>query len=389
MARAGIKELYYITHIRNLPSILEHGILSHEQVRDRQIPFEPIYDEQIVSHRAQRKTPDGKSLWAFANLYIQPRNAMLYRVLAEKSANEIAVIAVRPDILNDVGIFVSTGNAASPLSEILRRQEGLKVVPQLRDDLDREYWNEEDGSKRKMMAECLVPGSIPPDFIQSIFVANRETADRLTKPSSLEIPIIPEPHMFFQPSRRIGLTPNLTVVEGDMFFSRLQTITISVNTVGVMGRGLASRAKYQFPDVYVAYQDLCRNQTLKMGKPFIYKRETSFAHQLADEPNTLQSNEPERWFLLFATKRHWKEKSDIAGIKEGLVWLRENFRKEQIQSLAMPALGCGLGGLEWREVGPLTCKSVVDLGIQVWVYLPTEKRVPDELLTKEFLLGQK
>ena len=52
---------------------------------------------------------------------------------------------------------------------------------------------------------------------------------------------------------------NLTLVKGDMFFSGLQTLTVSVNTKGVMGRGLASRAKYQFPDVYIYYQDSCNN----------------------------------------------------------------------------------------------------------------------------------
>ncbi|MBM3335523.1 DUF4433 domain-containing protein, partial [Candidatus Sumerlaeota bacterium] len=85
MKRAGrlrIKnDLYYLTHIGNIPSILNYGILSHERVEAEGIPYKPIYDAQIVATRRSRKTPDGRSLWSFANLYFQPRNAMLYRVV--------------------------------------------------------------------------------------------------------------------------------------------------------------------------------------------------------------------------------------------------------------------------------------------------------------------
>ncbi len=58
---------------------------------------------------------------------------------------------------------------------------------------------------------------------------------------------------------------------------------------------------------------------------------------------------------------------------KGLGWLQENYRKEGIESLAIPALGCGLGSLEWRVVGPLLCRHLVVLDIPVWLYLPTEK----------------
>ncbi|TET78476.1 DUF4433 domain-containing protein, partial [candidate division TA06 bacterium] len=57
-----------------------------------------------------------------------------------------------------------------------------------------------------------------------------------------------------------------------------------------------------------------------------------------------------------------------------------------IKSIALPALGCGLGRLEWRAVGPLMCKSLSGLDIPVQIYLPAEKEIPDELLSKDFLL---
>lgn len=131
-----------------------------------------------------------------------------------------------------------------------------------------------------------------------------------------------------------------------MFFSSMQTLTVSVNTVGVMGKGLASRAKYQFPDVYVVYQDACRSKDLRMGQPYLYKREAFLDNDLADDPLTLSNFNSNKWFLLFATKKHWRENSDRAGIEQGLQWIVDNYQSCAIQSLALPALGCGLGGLD-------------------------------------------
>jgi O-acetyl-ADP-ribose deacetylase (regulator of RNase III) len=389
MPRGRVEGLYYITHIDNVPSILEHGILCHSRIEDEEIPYTPVYDKGIVANRRAIATPDGRNLWSFANLYFQPRNPMLYRVLHEKPANDIAVLAVQPSILGQPDIFISTGNAAHSLSEILPASKGVKVVPQIRRETDKDWWTEADGSKRKIMAECLVPGSVPPDLIQTIYVASHEAAARVkATPQALGRAVIPEPRMFFQPFRRTDLTPLLSIVEGDMFFSRMQTLTVSVNTVGVMGKGVASRAKYQFPDVYVVYQDVCRSPKLRMGRPYLYKREISFENDLADEPFTLANANSETWFLLFATKRHWRQPADIHGIEEGVRWLADNYKSEGIKSLALPALGCGLGWLEWRDVGPVICRPLSALDIQVQIYLPVEKKIPDELLTRAFLLGQ-
>ena len=96
--------------------------------------------------------------------------------------------------------------------------------------------------------------------------------------------------MFFQPrfATRIG---NISLVNGDMFFSDMQTLTVSVNLQGIMGKGLASRAKYQFPDVYVVYQDACRSKRITATKPCLYKREASFDEELADLTSPLSNSE--------------------------------------------------------------------------------------------------
>jgi O-acetyl-ADP-ribose deacetylase (regulator of RNase III) len=385
-----IKGLYYITHINNVPSILERGILSHSVVEDQRLVFTPIFDGQIVSNRRDRQTPDGQTLWHFANLYFQPRNAMLYRVRYENKISDLVIFGIQPSILKKSDIFVSTGNAASYDSTILGAKDGLKAIQQMWGVINQEWWRQEDGSKRKIMAECLVPSLVEPEFIHSIFVANHVAADKVKAilPESNKTPVIPEPQMFFLPNQNIPLTKNLSLIEGDMFFSMAQTLTISVNTVGVMGKGLASRAKYQFPDVYVFYQDLCRSKILQMGKPYVYKREAFLDNELAYLPHTLSHPNSKKWFLLFPTKKHWRENSDINGIERGLQWLLAHYKGQGVKSLAVPALGCGLGLLAWQQVGPLMCKYLSQLDIPVKLYLPREQQLSADFLSRPFLLNR-
>ncbi len=391
MARR-LRELYYITHVENLPSILRRGILSHARVKREGIAYTPIYDEGIVSWRQSRQVPNGRSLWEYANLYFQARNPMLYRVLREKSTSEIAVLGVRKDVLRLPGIFVTTGNAARMETEILGPRGWQQRWKEILDGVDIEWWSEADGSKRRIMAEVLVPERVSPEMISAIYVADNNVVNQVRQMLQREvpgvnIPVVPEPHMFFEPRRVKVLTPRLKLIEGDMFFSRMQTLTISVNTVGVMGRGLASRAKYQFPDAYVVYQDACRKGLIRPGKPYLYKREASLDLALADDLAPLPRPNRHTWFLFFPTKRHWRERSRIEDIEAGLAWIVQNYAREGITSLALPALGCGLGGLQWAEVGPLMCRYLLQLEIEVHIHLPLEKRVPEEQLEKEFLLG--
>lgn len=393
MPTRTVKSLFYITHRDNLPSIFRFGILSHSQVEEQRIVFTPIYNAEIVVHRKERRTPSGKSLWEYANLYFQPRNPMLYKVLSETDKNDLVILGIKPQVLEMPGTLISLGNAAHSLSPIVEVKSGLKALTtrEYWKILNSDWWKTEDGTKRKIMAECLVPNSVPPTAIHSVYVASPKVAEQirpLLKEAPSPIEVVVEPHIFFQPRKQGKITDRLFWVDGDMFFSHMQTLTISVNTVGVMGKGLASRAKYQFPDVYVAYQDVCRDKRLTMGRPYLYKREASLDVSLADEPLSLPDPNANKWFLLFPTKRHWKEIADPAGIEQGLKWLLEHYKSEGIQSLAVPALGCGLGGLDWREMGPLMCRYLSQMDIQVSIYLPQEKDIPPEFLTPQFLLGK-
>ena len=388
MRKLDIRNLYYITHIDNLPSILENGILSHEKIEKERVQPVRIYNKDIVSRRRGKNTPDQKSLWRYANLYFQARNPMMYRVVHEKGPKDLAVVGVTKEILQTPGVFITDGNAANAPTQFYFPGDGLKMLGQQWKIVQNEWWNNLDGSKRKIMAECLVPNNIDPAFINSVYVADEETQVSVSKKvGPRSISVIPEPRMFFQPNRREKIGSNISVIDGDMFFSRLQTLTISVNLQGVMGKGLASRAKYQFPDVYVAYQDACRSKRITATKPHLYKREGSLDAELADFGPDLTTPNAVKWFLLFATKRKWRENSRLEDIEGGLDWVQRNFKKQGIQSLAMPALGCGLGGLDWRDVGPLMCKYLHGIGIDVAIYLPTERPVPQQYLTESHLLA--
>ena len=390
MPKLDIRNLYYITHVDNLPSILEKGILSHERIEEKGMQPARIYNTDIVNRRKEKNTPDRKSLWSYANLYFQPRNPMMYRVVHEKErrAKDLAIVSVNIKVLQTPGVFITDGNAANDPTQFYTPTDGLKMIGQQWKIVQSEWWNNLDGSKRKIMAECLVPHTIDPVLINSIYVADKETRARLsTIVGNRSISIIPEPKMFFQPNRRDKIGDNMSLIDGDMFFSNLQTLTISVNLQGIMGKGLASRAKYQFPDVYVAYQDACRSRRITATKPYLYKREGSLDEELADFGTDLAIPNAVKWFLLFATKRKWRENSRLEDIEGGLDWVQQNFTQQGIQSLAMPALGCGLGGLNWKDVGPLMCKYLHGIGIPVAIYLPRERTIPQEYLTASHLLA--
>lgn len=363
------------------------GILSHRYVEEHNVRYKAIYDTETVSHRKAKTTPDGRSLWEFANVYFQPRNPMLFRVVHERDPKEIVVLGIQPGVLETSGAYITNGNAANNATVFFDYKSGMEAVSDIWSTIRSEWWNSLDGSKRKIMAECLVPGIIPPDFIHSVYVVNHEVAERARALASRrELSVIPEPNMFFRPVMAYRITSLLSLVEGHMFFSNQQTLTVSVNTVGIMGKGLASRAKYQFPDVYVVYQDACRKKQLTMGRPYLYKREASFDDELIDEPGTVVTPNGVKWFLLFATKRHWRENSDLNGIEEGLRWVAANYKNEGIKSIALPALGCGLGNLDWKDVGPIMGKYLSRLAIPVAVYLPRERQIPGEYLTPAYLL---
>jgi O-acetyl-ADP-ribose deacetylase (regulator of RNase III) len=124
---------------------------------------------------------------------------------------------------------------------------------------------------------------------------------------------------------------------GNILEAEAEAIVNTVNCVGVMGRGIAAQFKQAHPDNFRAYAAACERGELVPGRVLVHDRGW-FASP--------------RWIINFPTKRHWKGRSRIEDIDAGLVALVEALRERAIRSVAIPALGCGLGGLDWYDVGP-------------------------------------
>ena len=125
----------------------------------------------------------------------------------------------------------------------------------------------------------------------------------------------------------------------DIFKSECQALVNPVNCVGVMGKGLAAQFKDKFPDYYDDYQTTCFNGKMKVGKVHVYRR--------------IEDYYPS-YIFSFPTKEHWQGKSKIDYIISGMANLLVKVLDHDIESIAIPAIGSGLGGLDWyREVLPV------------------------------------
>lgn len=384
-------QFYYMCHIDNLGGILKGGIFSHNRIIQTGTTPITISNPEIIGMRGIKEdTINHKSLWDYANVYFRVKNAMHYRIMNRIGSDKIVILVVKKSILNLPDTIITDGNAASLETNFYQKDKIKLVLKQINPIFKYEWWGKVGSTKRQMMAECLVPDYIPPNYISKVIVLDRELKSKIESDfqkylSKHKIHLISQANFFNKPIEQTSITDNISLLEGDMFFSDCQTLTVSVNTVGVMGKGLASTVKYIVPDVYVRYQDVLRNGKLSMGKPYLYKREESIKEVLGEE-DYFDDEEP-TWFLIFATKNHWRNPSDIAGIEEGLKHLRDNYKKWGIKSIALPALGCGLGWLSWEEVGPLMIKYLKDMDIPIEIYLPREINIPKDKKTKEFLLN--
>jgi uncharacterized protein YwgA/O-acetyl-ADP-ribose deacetylase (regulator of RNase III) len=142
------------------------------------------------------------------------------------------------------------------------------------------------------------------------------------------------------------------VLIGDIFESRAHTLINTVNTVGVMGKGIALGFRQRFPEMYNDYVHRCERHEVRLGRPYLYRRITP--------PNIIN----------FPTKEHWRSVSRLSDITEGLHYLEQHIREWQIISLAVPPLGCGEGRLEWRVVGPTLYRHLANMGIPIELYAP-------------------
>ncbi len=143
--------------------------------------------------------------------------------------------------------------------------------------------------------------------------------------------------------------------QGNLLAARAEALVNTVNTVGVMGKGIALMFKERFAENYRAYAAACKAKQVHTGKMFV------------TEVNELDGP---RWIVNFPTKQHWRAPSQMAWVTEGLQDLRRFLIVQQVKSIALPPLGAGNGGLDWADVRAQIEAALGDLETEVLVFEP-------------------
>lgn len=159
----------------------------------------------------------------------------------------------------------------------------------------------------------------------------------------------------------------INYVTGNILDSKAQAIVNTVNTVGVMGKGIALQFKKAYPNNYKTYSIACKKEEVKVGKMFV----------------TTDSNlsSGEKIIINFPTKQHWRKPSEYIYIEEGLNDLVNVIKLNKIKSIAIPPLGAGNGGLKWEKVKKIIEEKLGHLDIEIFVFEPSSQIV--EKLKKE------
>jgi len=148
----------------------------------------------------------------------------------------------------------------------------------------------------------------------------------------------------------------LKISTGNLLDAEVDALVNTVNTEGVMGKGVALQFKKKFPEMYEPYRQACEAGEVLPGKMHVFKRESLIGP---------------RYIINFPTKRHWRSPSRLEDIASGLDALKLEIHRLKIHSVALPPLGCGNGGLNWPDVHRLIEEKLKSLeGVQVMIYPP-------------------
>src|SRR5579863_1369520 len=145
---------------------------------------------------------------------------------------------------------------------------------------------------------------------------------------------------------------------GNLLTASAEALVNSVNTVGIMGKGIALMFKEEFPENFRLYEAACKNGEVKIG------------HMFVTEPNLLGGP---KWIINFPTKEHWRNPSKLNWVEEGLADLVRVVQDKNIRSIAIPPLGSGNGGLDWQVVRSKIETAFANTNVDVVVYEPTKE----------------
>ena len=157
----------------------------------------------------------------------------------------------------------------------------------------------------------------------------------------------------------------IEITTGDILSADVEALVNTVNCVGISGRGIALQFRKAFPENFKAYELACKRGEVQPGRMFVF--------------DTGQLTNP-RYIINFPTKRHWRGKSRLEDIELGLQALVREVRQRGIRSIAVPPLGCGLGGLRWSKVRPKIEEALAALpDVRAIVFAPSRKGAATEL----------
>ena len=151
--------------------------------------------------------------------------------------------------------------------------------------------------------------------------------------------------------------------KGNLLAAEVDALVNTVDTVGIMGKGVALQFKQAFPDNFKAYAKACREDEVRLGRMF-----TTHTGMLTP-----------RLIINFPTKAHWKSNSRLKDIELGMDDLIKVVIENGVNSIALPPLGCGFGGLRWSEVKPIIVRAFANIpDVEVLLYSPNQAIAPEE-----------
>jgi O-acetyl-ADP-ribose deacetylase (regulator of RNase III)/uncharacterized protein YwgA len=156
-------------------------------------------------------------------------------------------------------------------------------------------------------------------------------------------------------------------IQGNLLESKTQALVNTVNTLGVMGKGIALQFKKEFPNNYKAYKKVCEKGELKVGRLFVFEENTVFGTKI---------------IVNFPTKTDWRRPSSYAYIESGLKELVHLIQEKKIKSIAIPPLGAGNGGLDWQKVKILLHQYLAELDCEIYIYEPSVQ-IPEIILQEK------
>lgn len=149
----------------------------------------------------------------------------------------------------------------------------------------------------------------------------------------------------------------IEISKGNLLEAEAEALVNTVNCIGFMGKGIALQFKQAFPENFEAYSRACADAVVQPGRMFVFETRSMIGP---------------KWIINFPTKRHWKGNSRMEDIDSGLAALVADVKRLGIKSIAVPPLGCGLGGLDWGEVRPRIEQAFASLPeVQVLLFAPT------------------